>query len=268
MLNFPRGLTVAGTGDIIIADTLNHRVQIFNTCAFFKDKFGKKGKEKGEFNQPTDVAVMDNGRIVVADSKNKRIQVFMEDSSFTYMFPTNEEPCYVTCDKSYNIIVSSMKRTVEVYRRQGALRQTFTLPSTGSPLPTPIAANNSNNLVVCDIADGKIKTFSYSGQLLNQFEPQSNQEGIACQPSGIALNPLGQILVADGLNHCVNLYSETGTLLLEVVNPSDEMGPVNTCAVGPEGHLVVSEFSSNGVHCVKVFRYTECKCHRTRPGSS
>ena len=268
-LNCPRGVTAREGGDIIVADTLNHRVQVFNMCALFKDEFGKKGKGPGEFKQPTDVAVMKNGRIVVADSKNKRIQVFSEDYQFKYMFSTSSEPYYVTCDKNHNIVVSTLRRTVEIYRRQGALRHKFELPHQGSPLCAPIVASpTKEEVTVCDIADGMIKTYNYSGEQLSSFRPESSTEGLASQPCSLALGPQGQILVADNLNHCVNAYSETGTFMSQVVNPSDSVGPVVACAVGPEGHLLLTEYSLNGIHCIKVFRYKDCECHRQRPGSA
>jgi DNA-binding beta-propeller fold protein YncE len=268
-LNQPRGVTSTPGGDIIVADTLNHRVQIFNSYALFKAELGGRGKGPGEFNQPTDVAVMRNGRIVVADSKNKRVQVFTEDLRFKYMFATSSEPYYVTCDRNHNMVVSTLRRTIEVYRRQGALRHKFELPHQGSPLCAPIVANpDREEVMICDVADGKIKVYNYSGEELSSFQPQTSNEALALQPCSIAVSANGHILVADNLNHCINAYDTRGSFLAQVLNASDSVGPVVACTVGPQGHLILTEYSLNGVHCVKVFRYDDCDCHRARPGSA
>ena len=69
---YPRGLAVNLDGDIIIADTGNHRIQIMTSFGVYKRKFGKKGTGKGEFDEPTGVAEMPNGDIAVADKKKQK----------------------------------------------------------------------------------------------------------------------------------------------------------------------------------------------------
>ena len=51
--SWPRGLAVSSTGEIIIADTANHRVQTFNQYGVLVKAFGKLGSANGEFNNPT-----------------------------------------------------------------------------------------------------------------------------------------------------------------------------------------------------------------------
>lgn len=64
------------------------------------------------------------------------------------------------------------------------------------------------------------------------------------------------------------MYSDKGELLRRLVGPTDGCGAVQRCVVGPEGHLITTEFSANGLHCLKIYRYKDCQCHKTRPGSS
>lgn len=64
-----------GSGDILIADTKNHRIQHFTKFGVFIGQFGHFGGQEGEFNEPCGVTELLNGDVAVADSKNHRVQV-------------------------------------------------------------------------------------------------------------------------------------------------------------------------------------------------
>jgi len=59
----------------MVCDSSNHRIQVFELSGKFVGKFGRKGSNLGEFNDPASVAVLSNGRIVVSDLDNHRIQI-------------------------------------------------------------------------------------------------------------------------------------------------------------------------------------------------
>jgi tripartite motif-containing protein 71 len=74
----PRGLVVSEAGELFVADTANHRVQVFRvsdgTC--LRQIGGARGSGNGQFSQPTDVALSpDETELLVADVDNDRIQV-------------------------------------------------------------------------------------------------------------------------------------------------------------------------------------------------
>ena len=268
-MDFPRSLTCCEDGNILVADTKNHRIQRFNECGVYISHFGEKGSGEDQFLEPTGVAVLANGRIVVADRKGKRLKVFSEGGRFRHEVRTRDEPFYVSCDSEDNIVVSTVKKTIEVYRRQGSFWKTFSIGSPGEDFaPCPIAVNDKHEIVVCDRGDGKIKWHTFAGKVLYEFEPLSAHPGLATMPVAVALNPKGEVLVADTLNHAVNLYSERGKLLEQLLCPTDDAGAVQAIAVGPQGNIVATEFAVKGAHCLKVFRYMEIEGRPVRPGSS
>ena len=61
---------------LMVSDTLNHRIQVFDLSGKFVAKFGTKGSGMGEFNTPVSAAVLSDGKIVVTDYNNHRIQLF------------------------------------------------------------------------------------------------------------------------------------------------------------------------------------------------
>lgn len=79
--NHPAFICVTEDDMIIVSDTNNDTVQIFDQEGHFLHKFGKHGSGKGELKQPFGVAC-DGQHILVVDSGNKRLQVFSRDGEF------------------------------------------------------------------------------------------------------------------------------------------------------------------------------------------
>lgn len=69
----PRGLAVAPSGDVWVADTGNHRVAHFDSDLSAIDSVGKEGSGPGGFSSPVGVAVAPSGTVYVADTGNRRI---------------------------------------------------------------------------------------------------------------------------------------------------------------------------------------------------
>ena len=75
--NCPTFLSVTKSGDVVVCDRDNHRVQVFELPnGKFVGKFGMEGSSLGEFNYPLSLAILSDGQIVVADCWNHRIQIF------------------------------------------------------------------------------------------------------------------------------------------------------------------------------------------------
>jgi hypothetical protein len=94
-LRFPRGLAVASRPAptdtrIFVADTWNHRVQVFDGAGALRFAFGGEGSGRGQFRAPADVVIASPALpwegergvrealpvLVVADQWNNRLQVF------------------------------------------------------------------------------------------------------------------------------------------------------------------------------------------------
>ena len=65
-----------------MADTGNHRVQVFTATGEFRGKWGSRGSGDGQFTGPSGLAVDDTGHVYVTDRENHRVQKFTAIGDF------------------------------------------------------------------------------------------------------------------------------------------------------------------------------------------
>jgi ABC-type Fe3+ transport system permease subunit/DNA-binding beta-propeller fold protein YncE len=74
--NRPEGIGVDAQDRLYVADSCNHRIQVFSSDGQFIREYGEAGTGKGELSYPYDVAVDAAGNQFVCEFGNSRIQVF------------------------------------------------------------------------------------------------------------------------------------------------------------------------------------------------
>ena len=86
-LSLPAGITVdSSSGNVYVADTDNHRIQVFSSNGTFISTWGVYGIDEIGMRFPEGVAIdQEGGNVYVADTANHRI------SAFTFSSPTSDE---------------------------------------------------------------------------------------------------------------------------------------------------------------------------------
>jgi tripartite motif-containing protein 71 len=82
---WPRGIATADNV-IAVADSSNHRVQVFDINGVFRFEFGQYGNSDGEFDCLAGIAINRIGQFIIADRYNHRIQVFDPAGNYFYFF--------------------------------------------------------------------------------------------------------------------------------------------------------------------------------------
>jgi len=63
-------------GNVLVADTNNFRVQVFDKDGAYLRKFGQLGDKPGDFSRPKGIAVDSEGHVYVADAAFNNFQIF------------------------------------------------------------------------------------------------------------------------------------------------------------------------------------------------
>ncbi len=85
-LSSPWGIACDNTGKVYVADSGNHRIQVFTAEGKSLKKFGKYGRGIGELNWPAGVAIDTNGLVYVSEYHNSRISVFTSEGVIVKSF--------------------------------------------------------------------------------------------------------------------------------------------------------------------------------------
>ena len=107
--NTPSGIAISHiTGQVYIADSGNHRIQVLNPDLTFSHSFGKRGSANGEFQYLCDIAIDSQGLVYVTDANNHRIQKFSPDGRFVAQFGNDLSdircPLGITIDRAHGLV--------------------------------------------------------------------------------------------------------------------------------------------------------------------
>ena len=83
--NFPTYCWVAG-GLLYVSDTMNARIEVFDTKGKFLFKFGSRGGSYSQFSRPKGVATDTHGNIYVVDSEQGMVKIFNRDGRLLLFF--------------------------------------------------------------------------------------------------------------------------------------------------------------------------------------
>ncbi|XP_073999293.1 tripartite motif-containing protein brain tumor isoform X2 [Rhodnius prolixus] len=210
----PSGVAVNAQNDIIVADTNNHRIQIFDKEGRFKFQFGECGKRDGQLLYPNRVAVVKtSGDIIVTErSPTHQIQIYNQYGQFVRKFGANilQHPRGVTVDSKGRIIVIECKvMRVIIFDQSGNVLQKFGC-SKHLEFPNGVVVNDKQEIFISDNRAHCVKVFNYEGIFLRQI----GSEGVTNYPIGVGINSAGEILIADNHNNFnLTIFTQDGQLV-------------------------------------------------------
>jgi DNA-binding beta-propeller fold protein YncE len=166
----PRDIALLSEGGLLVTDTGNHRIQIFDEDGNFVQSIGGQGAFPGQFSEPVGVAISADGSLVIADTWNGRIQRltgdFQPDSEFAvdawHGESINNKP-YLTTDEKNRVYVTDPEGyQILIFESTGQYLGRFGQYSTGSDgfaLPNGITTDADGNLYVADAGNGRVLKF-------------------------------------------------------------------------------------------------------------
>ncbi|MFB6286449.1 MAG: SMP-30/gluconolactonase/LRE family protein, partial [Candidatus Bipolaricaulia bacterium] len=181
----PEGVTVASDGRIYVADTNNHRVQVFNSDGEFLDQWGSfcdlasgegcnDADGQGQFNAPEGIAFAPaTDTVYVADSGNNRIQGFAPNGEFRF-----------------------------AWGESGSESGQFNLP-------VGVAVDGAGRVFVADVLNHRVQVFDPVGTFLREWGSEGQETGQFKFPADVAFHDR-RVYVTDNGNHRVQVFSAEG----------------------------------------------------------
>jgi len=209
----PSGIATNAMNDIIIADTNNHRLEVFDGSGLFKYEI-VGGQTDCDLVYPNRLAVCrTTGDIVVTErSPTHQVQVFDRCGNFKRRFGSRvlQHPRGVAVDMHGRIVVVECRvMRVVIFDAAGTVINRFSLMGE-LEFPNGVAVDDNEHIYISDNRAHCVKVYSYSGAFVRTI----GAAGITNYPIGVGVDRSGRVVVADNHNNFnVTVFGADGTLL-------------------------------------------------------
>lgn len=255
----PRGIASDKSGNLYVADALNHRIAVYDKNGKFVRAWGSGGTAPGQFSSndsPLGVAVAPNGEVYVADTWNQRIQMFSKTGKFIRQWGSGKigtgpglfyGPRSVAISPTgYVFVADTGNRRIQIFTSRGKYVSDFGVSGSGKGQfdePSSVAFDPQGNVYVADFWNQRIEVFNSLGTYVRSWSvpdwtPQTYDEPY------LTIDPAsGHVLATDPQQHRVLVFTETGASVGAITAPNLSL-PIGV-AVGPGSRIAVSDSEAN-----------------------
>jgi DNA-binding beta-propeller fold protein YncE len=222
----PGGIAFSGN-QVLVADSINARIQRFTRDGRFLGAFGVRGILPGQVLSPQGIAVH-RGRVFVVMNGNDRIEVYTVGGRWLHAFH----------------VLSRIRERYAMTRGAGR-GQVHN--------PWGIVRGRDGTFNVADMNNARVQRFSERGVGRGQVGGFGAGAGQFRAPYGVAADPAGNLWVSDNMLNRVQKFDSRGRLLASVgesgSGPGDFLAPQGL-ATDRAGNLYVAD--TNNARVVKL----------------
>src|SRR5262249_32953907 len=210
---WPFGVAVDQNGSVYMTDEGKSTVSVFDPHGKFIRKWGSPGSGPGELKGPAGIVCDTSGNLIVVDGGNNRLQVFTPEGKFLAQWGKAgsadgefNRPWGIALDKDGNIYVADWKN----HRVQKLSPTGKFLMSIGKYGKLPVPPNAF--------------AVSYLGPFLSSVpNTEPIPASILNHPTGVAVDPDGDIYVTDWGNHRLCIFDREGNPITHLVGDAQVM---------------------------------------------
>ena len=208
----PHHIAFATIGEIVVCERNANCVSVFDSSYKHIRSFGNTGSEEGKLNVPLGVAVSADNTVFV---------------------------CSFHCVKKFTL----EGQFIASVGSEGSGRLQF-------QSPWAIAYNGTNNKAyVCDTGNHRITILNTDLTFHGSFGCKGSDPGKFDIPSSITVDLKGNVLVADCVNHRIQVFDASGHFLSAITHttPEQRLQFPSGVSVGPDSCLCVVQYDLNRV---------------------
>ncbi|XP_069194971.1 uncharacterized protein [Procambarus clarkii] len=253
-LNKPIGVVQLSSLEIVIADTFNHRMVMFDEHGEFIKTFNVDGG----LDSPSAVVQLRDGRIAVKD--NICIYLFDSDGNFfstigkqymrrPYGLAVDDEGNLLTFEAhSQGFIVllticpqkGIITSKVKVHLNIDPLRLAFSKPRF-------MTWYKKDKVLVVDLGLNRVYVINFkSGMVLYEFGQNGCGDGQFSDPAGISCDSLGNVYIADSKNHRIQVFDSSLNFTCVLLTDSKLVRP-SGIFISPNDDLFVINYREDSI---------------------
>ena len=209
---YPCDVTVDSSGNILVADGKNHRIQNFSYDGQFNSLVGRQGTKQLEFDFPVGIGSHPRTKMIyVTENKNNRIQILNPDLTFFgYLHGDFNQPKDLAFDNTGNVYVADNENhQVQVFTEDGKFLRRFGREGTDEGelnYPTGVSVDSDGVVYVVELYNYRVSLFTQEGKFLTTFGSKGSGPGQFINPRGIAVDKNGIVYISDHENERIQLF--------------------------------------------------------------
>ena len=259
MFNSPYGVAVSDGEEIVVADCVNHRVQVFDSNGTFLRSVGHKGENAGELNGPVGVAINKDRNIFVAENKKHRIQIFSWEGRLLGSFGGKgsldsqlNHPWGLSLDSTGNVIVADKgNKLIKIFTPDGKFVMKIGVQGSEGCFSCPFhCVPCGEYFIVSDQTEHCIKVFNREGHFQYKFGKKGERDGEFNFPRFLSVTQSKHLLVSERDNHRIQVFELDGKFVGKFGTNGSNLGEFNepfSVAVLSNDRIVVSDFKNNRI---------------------
>ncbi len=215
----PLGIDISKEGMVFIADTRNHRIQVFNLNGDFLYMFTVKTSSDENPAEPADVLASNlKEYLYVSDNDNHKIWVYDQKGTFQFGWGKYGE-------------------------EYGEFRY-----------PGILATNEFNEIFVVDVLNTRVQKFDPFGKYITEIGSWGVRPGQLYRPKGIAIDKENRVFVTDSYMGVIQTFSDLGKFIGVVCENGRKKRFVTPVGISIDNHnlLSVVEMRANKISVIKL----------------
>jgi sugar lactone lactonase YvrE len=251
--DWPRGIAVDASGNILVADTNNGRIEKFSPSGVFITSIGTKGTGYGQLGEPNGIAIDRIGNIYVAEASNQRVQKLAPDGTFLAEWSGPEPGFYgprdvaIGADDSIYVVDQGHSRIVK-FDPNGKVLATWGRKGNGDGEfddPTSVAVDpTSNKVYVADPRNRRIEVFDTNGKFIAKWLVEEWRAPAGWYFQDLALDSKAGFLYASSGDQ-VLVFDLSGNKLRSLMpNPPDKLESASSLVLLKNSLYVLNTFPS------------------------